>query len=104
MRLNKPLKINKLLGKSDFSRLLSRARALGELNAVLQDLLPTPLNEHCRIVNLRDGVLYLSADSPVWAARLRFHGAQLVKQLARDHTVRLRTVRVRVRATDKSTR
>ena len=97
MRSNKPLRINKLLGKSELARLLDRARALKKLDAELHDLIPPPLRDHCRILSIRDDTLVLAADSPVWAARLRFQAAQLVKQLTHRRTVNLRTVRVRVR-------
>jgi hypothetical protein len=97
MRSNKPLRINNLLGKSEVARLLARARALNKLDAELHDLIPPPLNDHCRILSIRDDTLVLAADSPVWAARLRFQATQLVKQLSNSRTVNLRTVRVRVR-------
>lgn len=100
MRSNKPLRINNVLGKSEISRLLSRARALRKLDVVLHDLIPSPLNEHCRILSLQDATLTLAADSPVWAARLRFQATQLVKQLSNSQTVRLRTVNVRIRPPD----
>ena len=85
MRSNKPLRINNVLGKSEISRLLSRARALRKLDVVLHDLIPPPLNEHCHILSLQDATLTLAADSPVWAARLRYQATQLVNscQIAR---------------------
>lgn len=101
MRSNKPLRINKLLGNSEISRLLSRARALRKLDAIVYNLIPSPLNDHCCILSLRADILTLAADSPVWAARLRFHTTQLVKQLSSDQTVNLRTVRVRVRPPER---
>jgi hypothetical protein len=91
------LRINRLLGNSGVSRLMSCARALGRLDARLHELIPPPLNEHCRILSLRDDTLVLAADSPVWAARLRFHSTQLIRQLAESRTVKLRTVCVRIR-------
>jgi hypothetical protein len=97
MRSNKTLRINSLLGKSELARLLVRARALKKLDAELHDLIPPPLGDHCRILSIRDDTLVLAADSPVWAARLRFQASQLVKQLSDTRTVNLRTVRVRVR-------
>jgi hypothetical protein len=102
MRSNKPLRITKLLGRTEISRLLSRARALRELDERVHELIPAPLNDHCRILSLRDDILTLAADSPVWAARLRFHTTQLVKQLSDDQTVNLRTVRVCVRPQERS--
>jgi len=95
--MNKPLRIDKLLGGSKYANLLNRARALMVLEAQLRELLPAPLNEHCRLLAVRDETLVLAADSPVWASRLRFHAPLLVKQLSRLRTVNLRTIRVRVR-------
>ena len=95
--MNKPLRIDKLLGGSKYASLLNRARALVALETRVRELLPAPLNEHCRLLAVRDDTLVLAADSPVWASRLRFHGPLLVKQLSRLRTVKLRTVRVRVR-------
>jgi hypothetical protein len=42
----------------------------------------------------------MAVDSPVWAARLRFHAPKLVKQLVGIQTAKLRTVQVRVRPVD----
>lgn len=95
--MNKPLRIDKLIGGSKYASLLNRARALLALEAELRELLPEPLNTHCRLLAVRDETLVLAADSPVWASRLRFHAPLLVKQLSRLRTVKLRTVRVRVR-------
>jgi hypothetical protein len=100
MRSNKPFQIADLLNRSEASRLLSRARALRELDALVHDLIPSPLNRHCRVLSVRDNTLVVAADSPVWAARLRYQTSQLVKQLANDTSVKLRTVQVRVRACD----
>jgi len=71
------------------------------LDALFSAQLPEPLKGHCRVLSVRDNTLVLAADSPVWAARLRFHTTQLVKQLNRQQTVKLRTVRVRVRPPER---
>jgi hypothetical protein len=99
--MNNPLQVKKLLGGSQYSRLVNRARALVGLNALVQELLPETLKAHCRVLSVRDETLVLAADSPVWAARLKFHSSQLVKQLNRQQTVKLRTVRIRVRPPEK---
>jgi len=101
MRSNKPFRIGNLLERSEVSRLLSRARALGELDVLMHKLIPSPLNEHCRVLAMRDDTLVLAADSPVWAARLRYQSSQLVKQLSGVSSVKLRTVQVRVRASEQ---
>jgi hypothetical protein len=69
---------------------------LALLDSHLKRLLETPLNDHCQVLTLRDQTLILAADSPVWAARLRFHIPRLVKQFSRLQTVSLSTIRVRV--------
>lgn len=97
MRSSSPSRIGSLLGRSAASRLLAQARAFKELDALLERLIPPPLNDHSRVLSLRDATLVLAADSPVWAARLRFHTPQLVKQLRNNPAVRVRTVKVRVR-------
>jgi hypothetical protein len=98
MRSNKPFRIGSLLERSEVSRLLSRARALGELAALVHELIPPPLNEHCRVLAVRDDTLVVAADSPVWAARLRYQSSQLVKQISGVSSMKLRTIQVRVRA------
>lgn len=67
-----------------------------ELDAHLHALIPAPLNEHCSLLSIRNDTLVLAADSPVWAARLRYYTPQLVKQLSGRQTVTVRTIRVRV--------
>lgn len=99
--MSNPLQVKKLLGGSQYSRLVSQARALLGLDGLIQELLPDALKTHCRVLSVRDQTLVLAADSPVWAARLKFHSSQLVKQLNRQQTVKLRTVRIRVRPPEK---
>jgi hypothetical protein len=99
--MNNPLQINNLLGRSQYSCLVSQTRILVALETLLQELLPEPLKARCHLLAIRDETLVLAADSPVWAARLRFHAPQLVKQLNRSQTVKLRTIRIRVRPPEK---
>ena len=99
--MSNPLQVKKLLGGSQYSRLVSQARVLLGLDGLIQELLPDALKTHCRVLSVRDQTLVLAADSPVWAARLKFHSSQLVKQLNRQQTVKLRTVRIRVRPPEK---
>lgn len=96
-RTRPPQRIDRLLGDSAAARLLARARALGELDARVRQLIPAPLNAHCQVLSVRDTTLVLAADSPVWAARLRFQSTQLIKQLSGPGTVNLCTVQVRIR-------
>lgn len=102
MRSKRSLPVSRLLGRSSYSQLLTRARAFRELETLVGELLPSPLKAHCSFLSCHDRTLFMAADSPVWAARLRFFGPQLVKHLSKHQTVNLHTVRVRVRAPVKS--
>jgi len=95
--MKQPLKINKLLGTGRLADLLARSGDLRKMDILLAELLPAPLNAHCRILSIRNTTLVLAADSPVWAARLRFHAPQLVKQLAQRLSTKRHTIQVRVR-------
>jgi hypothetical protein len=98
---HRPVTIGRILGKCQVSRLLAGASVLEKLAAIVHELLPPPLREHCRVLSVRGETLVMAADSPVWAARLRFHSPKLVKQLGNIQTVKLRTIHVRVRPVDK---
>jgi hypothetical protein len=98
---HRPVTIGRILGKSQVSHLLAGASVLEKLAAIVHELLPPPLREHCRVLSVRGETLVMAADSPVWAARLRFHSPKLVKQLGNIQTVKLRTIHVRVRPVDK---
>jgi hypothetical protein len=95
--MKQPLKINKLLGTGRLAGLLAHSRDLGKMDVLLAELLPAPLNTHCHLLSIRNSVLVMAADSPVWAARLRFHAPQLAKQLTRRLSAKRYTVHVLVR-------
>jgi hypothetical protein len=61
------------------SELLKRAQALEKLNAYVKTLLPQPLQAHCQVANLRDGVLVMQVDSSAWASQMRFVQASVLQ-------------------------
>ena len=101
--MNKPLKINEIIGTRAQSRLVAQARLLMELETQLHRLLPDQLQAHCRLLAVNGKVLVLAADSPAWAVRLRFHTHQLVKQLTLPGGISLRSIRIRVRPPQTAT-
>ena len=64
---------------------ISHARKLARLGQWLHQHLPEPLNTQTKILNLRNQILILSTNSPVWATRLRYLAPELVNQLAQEH-------------------
>ena len=95
--MKQPLRINKLLGTGRLAGLLARSSDLRKMDTLLAELLPAPLNAHCHILSIRSSVLVMAADSPVWAARLRFNAPNLVKQLTQHLSAKRYTIQIRVR-------
>ncbi|WJW74945.1 DUF721 domain-containing protein [Thiohalobacter sp. IOR34] len=99
MSTRKPVSIGDFfepLGKSGLARLTERSRRLARFDRALRERLPPDLARHCRVGNLRDNVLILYVDSSAWAARLRFHSPQLLRQLRQEGPVKPRDIQVRV--------
>ncbi len=56
---------------------LNHAHKLSRLQRWLENQLPDSIHKQCQIINFRDNTLFLAANSPVWATRLRFLAPQL---------------------------
>jgi len=76
--------------------LLERARKLQRLEQAVLGLLPENLAAHCSVMNLKNEILVLAAPSSAWAARLRFAGPELVKQLKNQFSLNLRSIQIRI--------
>jgi hypothetical protein len=76
--------------------LLERARKLQRLEQAVRGLLPEDVAAHCRVMNLKNEILVVAAPSSTWAARLRFAGPELVKQLEGQFALKLRSVQIRI--------
>jgi len=63
---------------SHLGRMLDKQQAL--LQAV-RGQLPSPLDQHCLYARISGKLLIIHTDSPVWNARLRFHGPQLIRAM-----------------------
>ena len=75
--------IHKLLRaqKSNVAELVTQARQLGHLSDIVQAMLEPSLADHCHLAHFDGSRMVLVADSPAWAARLRFSLDTLVSQL-----------------------
>jgi hypothetical protein len=70
----------------------------------LEVSLPTPLNQHCRIANVREKTIVIHADSSLWATRLRFLSPDLIRKWQQDTALtsefhQIEKIEVRVRPT-----
>ncbi|MFU8797515.1 MAG: DUF721 domain-containing protein [Gammaproteobacteria bacterium] len=54
---------------------------LDSLTALLKKNLPSPLQKHCQVANLRDNCLIIMTDSAAWATQIRFLTPDLLKCL-----------------------
>ena len=62
--------------------LVKRAQWLDALDRRLRQSLPAPLNQHCRLANVREDRLVFLVETPIWKARLRLHTDALLSAAA----------------------
>jgi hypothetical protein len=77
--------------------LVERAQKLLRLEQTVLQILPEDLSLHCKILNLKNKALIVSAPSSAWAARLRFAAPELVRQLQSRYSLHVETLQVRIR-------
>lgn len=76
-------------------RLMAVGRRLGVANQALGTLLDAPLRDHVSVARLSGETLTLVADSPAWAARVRFQAPLILDHLrTRLDCPRLESLRV----------
>lgn len=77
--------------------LLGQARRAGQYDEIVRRLIAEPLKQHCRVATVRGEVLVILADSPVWAARLRFEAPALLKRLEAEPLFRgVKEIKVKI--------
>jgi hypothetical protein len=69
--------------------LQQHAQQLQHLQKILQMELPTPLNQHCYLANLREQTLIIHTDSALWAMRLRYLSPELIVKWHQDTSLGL---------------
>ena len=76
-------------------RLMAVGRRLGNANDALGELLDAPLRDHVTVARLSGETLTLVADSPAWAARVRYQAPRILAHLRRTcDCPRLESMRV----------
>src|SRR5262245_56594752 len=91
-----PKTLKGLLGESPrLARLAQSAARLAALTASAREALPPEIRPHLTAASVHDDTLVLTADSPAWGARLRFHGAEVLTFLATRQGIRATRVSVR---------
>jgi hypothetical protein len=71
-----------VLDKSkDLSKFIKQINHLSKINQAVKEHLTPDLASHCRVANLRDGVLILRTSSSIWGHQLRFQEMALLSAL-----------------------
>ena len=77
----KPLQDILATPKNKLGWLINKAKMLTELELLIHEILDSPLNKHCKVLNYEKAVLFLATDSATWATQLRFNTKNLINQL-----------------------
>jgi hypothetical protein len=101
--MSSPESISRIVTKFDRLRqLTAQAERLNTLNAAVLSCLPAGLSRHARIATMRDGCLVLQADSPAWAAELRYKTPEILAALAAiPEFASIRSIRVKNRVSSE---
>lgn len=92
----KPVR-NLLNGGGELHRLIAHAGQVQRASQVLHGHLDASLAQHCKVANIKDGSVVIHADSPAWAAKLRFQVASMLEQLNKERSFgALRAIRIKV--------
>lgn len=82
MRYNEPEILTSIFTKtSSLSQIQERINALSKLTYAVNELLPSPLKQQCRIANYRQGVLVIQVSSASWLTRLKYEQSNLLSTL-----------------------
>ena len=100
--MSSPTRLRDIVSQNESLRqLLRKANAHQNLSAHVLEQLDTPLRDHVCVGALHEDVLVLVADSPAWAARLRYVGEDLRARLASLAALpAIKTIRIRVARDD----
>ena len=96
--MSSPTRLDAIVAQNSILRQLLRQAAVHQkLDLQVKCLLEEPLNGHIQLAVIREGSLILVADSPAWAAKLRYQVPQLLRQITGNPVFPdIRTIRVKV--------
>lgn len=72
---------NDFLGSQSFTKMLKNAQLLIQLEKIINQIIPAEIAPHCRVQSLESAELSFTADSGVWATRLRLMSSELLASL-----------------------
>ena len=100
MRDNEPKVLTSLLSQGALlSKIKERTIALSQLTKVIDELLPTPLNQQYRVANYRQGVLILEVSSASWLTRLKYEQGNLLSGIRQKILPSLSSIQYKINPT-----
>ena len=100
MRDNEPKVLTSLLSQGALlSKIKERTVALSQLTKVIDELLPTPLNQQYRVANYRQGVLILEVSSASWLTRLKYEQGNLLSGIRQKILPSLSSIQYKINPT-----
>lgn len=70
--------------KGGIAHLVTKAKQLGKLNQEFLKFVPTPVNQHVELANIQGNQIFVIADSPAWAAKLRYMSQTIIPSLNKN--------------------
>ncbi len=78
--------------------IMRKAQRIQRLNSLLYDMLDSPLNSHCQVLNLEERSVIIAADNASWATQLRFQQRDILNRLHFHNSWRyLQQITIKVR-------
>ena len=100
MRDNEPKVLTSLLSQGALlSKIKERTVALSQLTKVIDELLPTPLNQHYRVANYRQSVLILEVSSANWLTRIKYEQSNLISGIREKILPSLSSIQYKINPT-----
>ncbi|OCG11423.1 hypothetical protein A9G09_10835 [Gilliamella sp. wkB292] len=97
MRYNQPQILPSILSQQSWlSEIKERTFALAKLADVINELLPSPLQQHYRIANYRQGVLILEVSSANWLTRLKYEQNHLLSGIRKKVLPSLSSIQFKI--------
>jgi hypothetical protein len=91
--------LNSLISEpsGEVKSLLDQLSKINQLNQLVTGLLNKSLAKHCRVINLRQNILVIATDSPLWLNKIRFQLPDLIEEIRNQGYVGLVNIEVIVK-------
>ncbi|QHG92416.1 DUF721 domain-containing protein [Coxiella endosymbiont of Amblyomma sculptum] len=97
IRTHNPKSINQCFQSKLLRPLIQKAQEIRTVEKFLNQILPSEIVPHCRIINLSQETLILQLEKATWATRIYYLIPNLLERFSQQKFNRIRKIRCRVR-------